>query len=179
MAVSERLDDGYLITQKGGPHVIFGRGNTCPDEAVAKFILDGTAPEVFECEGDTVGHYTPLLPESIDAFENAEAMFSAIESDLFYLPEYYWWDLVTDTDVGCAGGGVLTIAAGDTSDLFTLAECALIDGVVLSGEGSYDWEQDVFSLDVSNGSEDCSYRYRRSGEDYVVDDDCSSDPFPD
>lgn len=179
VAVSERLSEGHLITQNGGPHVIFGRGNACPDEAVTSFILDGTEPEDIECEGDTVGFYIPLLPERIDGFENAEAMFSAIESDLFYLPEYYWWDAVTDTAVGCALGGVLTISAGDTNDVFNLAGCGLIEGVVLSGEGSYDWEQDVFSLDVSNGSEDCSYRYRRTGEDYVVDDDCSSDSFPD
>ncbi len=178
VAVSQRLADGHLITQTGGPHVIFGRGNPCPDEAVTAFILDGSAPDESECEGDTVGFYVPLLPERIEAFETAEAMFGAIESDLFYLPEYYWWDTVTDTDVGCPLGGVLTIAAGDTNDVFTLAGCGLMEGVVLSGEGFYDWEQDVFGFDVSNGSEDCSYRYRRTGEDYVVDDDCASDPFP-
>lgn len=179
VAVAERLAEGHLIIQTGGPHVIFGRGNPCPDEAVTSFILDGTPPEETECEGETVGFYVPLLPASLLEFESAEMMMGAVESEISYLPEYYWWDTVTETDIGCNLGGTLTIAAGDLGDSITLDQCALMEGMVLSGEGSYDWEQDVFSLDVVNGSEECSYRYRRSGEDYVVDDDCPTDHLPD
>jgi pimeloyl-ACP methyl ester carboxylesterase len=178
VAVSERLEEGYLITQSGGPHVIFGRGNPCPDEVVTDFILDGTPPVENECDGETVGYYTPLLPTGIEVFETAEDMFDAIETDIYYLPEYYWWDTVSDTDVGCSSGGTITFSAGDNGDVITLDRCALMPGVTLTGDGSHDWEQDVFSLDVSNGTEDCLYRYRRSGEDYVVDDDCTGDHFP-
>ena len=39
VAVYGRLDDGYLITQQGGPHVIFGRGNACPDDIVTAFLV--------------------------------------------------------------------------------------------------------------------------------------------
>ena len=42
----------------------------------------------------------------------------AVESEISYLPEYYWWDTVTETDIGCNLGGTLTIAADDEVDGF-------------------------------------------------------------
>jgi pimeloyl-ACP methyl ester carboxylesterase len=178
VAVHERLDDGYLITQEGGPHVIFGRGNQCPDDAVTEFILSGAPPDETECGGDVVGYYVPLLPTGLDDFESAESMLDAVELEIAYLPEYYWWDTVTDTPIGCSLGGTITVSAGETTDLFALDDCSLMPGLTLQGDASYDWEKDVFTLDVVNGGPECAYRYRRAGDDYSVRDDCASDPFP-
>ncbi len=178
VAVSQRLDQGYLITQEGGPHVTFGRGNTCPDVAVTAFILDGTSPDETQCEGDVVGYYIALLPASLDGFDSAESMLDAIELEILYLPEYYWWDTVTETPIGCNLGGTITLSATDDGDRFVLESCALMDGLALSGEGSYNWDEDVFTLDVNDGSSACSYRYERAGEDYTVEDNCPSDPYP-
>ncbi|MBK9210928.1 MAG: alpha/beta hydrolase [Anaerolineales bacterium] len=35
--VFNRLSDGYLVTQDGGPHIIFGRGVSCVDDLVTDF----------------------------------------------------------------------------------------------------------------------------------------------
>jgi pimeloyl-ACP methyl ester carboxylesterase len=118
--VETRLDEGYLITKEGGPHVIFGRGNPCPDDSVTAFILSGAAPEEAVCEGDVVGYYIPLLPTSLDAFASAEAMLDSIEYEIFYMPEYYWWDTETDTPVGCNLGGTITFSAGVDGDIYTM-----------------------------------------------------------
>ncbi|MGH8872904.1 MAG: alpha/beta hydrolase [Acidimicrobiia bacterium] len=173
--VAARLEEGYLITRQGGPHVIFGRGNPCPDEQVTAFILDGTAPEVTECEGEVVGIYLPLLPLTFDEFDSAESMFDSVELEIFYLPEYYWWDTVTDTPVGCHQGGTITFTALEEADGFVFDECVLMEGLSLTGEGSYDWDEDVFILDVHLGTPGCVYSYQRSGEDYTVEADCPED----
>jgi pimeloyl-ACP methyl ester carboxylesterase len=175
--VSERLDEGYLISQQGGPHVIFGRGNECPDDPVTAFILEGTPPDVTECEGDVVGYYISLLPLSVDEFDSAETMFDSVEFEIFYMPEYYWWDTVTDTPVGCNQGGVITFTAHEETDGFLLEECAFMEGLTLTGEGSYNWDEDIFTLDVEVGSPDCLYSYERSGEEYTVEDNCPTDQF--
>ena len=175
--VSGRVEEGYLISQQGGPHVIFGRGNECPDDAVSGFILEGTAPEVTECEGDVVGYYITLLPLTIDEFDSAETMLDSVEFEIFYMPEYYWWDTVTDTPAGCNQGGVITFTVQEETDGFTLEECVFMEGLTLTGEGSYNWDEDIFTLDVQIGAADCHYSYERSGEEYTVEDNCPTDQF--
>ena len=150
--VSGRLEEGYLISQQGGPHVIFGRGNECPDDAVTGFILEGTAPEVTECEGDVVGYYITLLPISVDEFDSAETMLDSVEFEIFYMPEYYWWDTVTDTPAGCNQGGVITFTVQEETDGFILEECVFMEGLTLTGDGSYNWDEDIFTLDVQIGA---------------------------
>jgi pimeloyl-ACP methyl ester carboxylesterase len=177
VSVAERLEDGHLISQSGGPHVIFGRGNPCPDEVVTSFIIDGTPPDESVCEGEVVGYYIPLLPLSLDEFDSAESMLDAIEFEISYMPEYYWWDFVTDTPVGCNQGGTITLTATDAGDGFVLEDCAFMDGLVLSGDGSYNYDEDLFVLDVRIGSEDCAYLYQRAGVEVTVDDSCPGDQF--
>ena len=175
--VSERLEEGHLISQQGGPHVIFGRGNECPDVPVTAFILEGTRPDTAECDGETVGYYISLLPLTIGEFDSAETMFDSVEFEIFYMPEYYWWDTVTDSPAGCNQGGVITFTAQEETDGFILDECVFMDGLTLTGEGSYNWDEDVFTLGVQVGAADCRYSYQRSGEDYTVEDNCPSDQF--
>lgn len=69
-AVYSRLEDGYLITTQGGAHVIFGRGDACPDEIVTAFLVDGTRPEEREimCEGIMFTPYEPVAPRDAAAF---------------------------------------------------------------------------------------------------------------
>ncbi len=175
--VGGRLDDGYVISQQGGSHVVFGRGNECPDEAVTRFIIEGTPPDIDGCEGEVVGYYIRLLPVSITEFDSAETMFDSIEFDLFYLPEYYWWDTVTETPVGCNHGGVVTFVGGDGKDTYHFDGCVFMEGVTLTGEGSYHWDEDVFNLEVQVNSPDCRYSYERAGEEYAVEDGCPIDAF--
>jgi hypothetical protein len=177
-AVAERLDQGHLIVQEGGPHVIFGYGNECPDDQVNAFVLDGTVPEEgIVCDGVLMTDYVPLIPESVSEFGDAEEMFDAVETELNYLPEYLWWDGVSEDGAGCSGGGAIGFSSDDTSYLFDFQQCGLTDGLVIDGTGSYDPENDVFDLDVSVGDPSCHYTYNRSGDFASFDDECEADPF--
>lgn len=177
VSVADRLSESYLIVQEGGPHVIFGRGQPCPDESVTAFILEGTPPEETECAGDVVGYYIPLLPPTMETFVSAEAMLDAVDYEISYLPEYYWWDTVTETPVGCNQGGIIIFSATDDGDRYLLENCAFMEGLVLSGEGTYDYDADILTLDVYNGTPECAYRYHRVGFDITVEDDCDGDRF--
>jgi pimeloyl-ACP methyl ester carboxylesterase len=176
-SVWARLDDGFLLTQGGGPHVIFGRGNPCPDEDTTAFILDGTTPTVSTCEGVVTDPYLPLIPASVDEFEDAEAMFDAVEWEITYLPEYYYWDEVEDSGGGCNLGGSVAFLVTDVGYGLEFADCALTVGLVLNGTGGYDFDTDTFTLEVTIGSPECAYKYERAGADVSVEDSCPSDAF--
>jgi pimeloyl-ACP methyl ester carboxylesterase len=169
ISVYEHLDDGYLITQQGGPHVIFGRGNACPDDIVTAFLVRGKRPSAREtvCEGVVADEYVPLAPRKAAEFEDSLAAFDSAETELYYTPEYYYWDGVTPTSIGCpSGGGTLTFEADDVSTIFTIDQCAFTQGWKMTGTGSYDADLDRFVLEVKvNG---VKYTYVREGDDAQV-----------
>jgi pimeloyl-ACP methyl ester carboxylesterase len=149
--VYARLADGYLVTAQGGPHVIFGRGNPCPDDLVTRFLVEGVVPTRREssCPGRLVDAYVGLAPRSAGGFRSLRAALSSAETELSYLPEHYYWDGVTPARVGCpAGGGTLRMAGADFGERFVLRDCGFTRGVVMSGRGSYDYGLDRFVFDV-------------------------------
>jgi len=168
VSVHGRLDDGHLMSKEGGPHIIFGWGEPCPDEEVTAFIIDGTPPTTEMCEGEVIGPYQPLFPTETP--EDVEVLLDLIEWELTYFPEYYYWDGFTDTSVGCDAGGVMTFVATDVGNDFSFDECGLSDWFAMSGTGSYDWENDIFTLDIVSAG--CVYTYERSGEDYATTQEC-------
>jgi hypothetical protein len=149
--VYEELADGYLVTTRGGPHIIFGRDNACPDELVTRFLVNGTRPPKREttCAGRLVDAYVPLAPLDARGFRSLRAALSSAETELSYLPEYYYWDAVTPTAVGCpAGGGTLRMTATADGERYRLRDCGFTRGVLMTGRGSYDYDRDRFVFDV-------------------------------
>ncbi len=61
-AVFERLADGYLLTTRGGAHVMWGRGNDCVDGTYRRFFVARQAPAERRtfCAHVTVDAYSPL-----------------------------------------------------------------------------------------------------------------------
>lgn len=166
--VHSRLDEGYIMSKDGGPHVIFGWGESCPDEEVTAFILDGTPPETEMCDGVVVGDYVPLFPESHP--EDSEDLLDLVEWEVSYHPDYYYWDGLTDTSLGCYNGGTWSMTAGDAGDEFAFDDCELAAGLVLDGTGGYNWDEDVFTLEVTIAG--CDHVYSRAGEGYTLESSC-------
>ena len=75
--VYQHLADGYLITQTGGPHVIFGRGNDCPDALVTDFLVNDVVPADREtvCDGFVMDDYVQISPRLAGAFKIASKRF--------------------------------------------------------------------------------------------------------
>ena len=168
-SVFSNLADGYLITETGGPHVIFGVGVSCVDDLVTAFLVEDRVPAQREttCEGQVISEFLPLAP--LDAAEFADPLeaLSSVDDEIFYLPEYYYWDLTTPTAVGCPFGGSLSFESSEAGENLAFKGCAFSDGFVMSGRGVYDYNAGLFLLAVAvTGLEEGALIYTRDA-DYV------------
>lgn len=167
--VYHHLQNGYLITETGGPHVIFGWGHACPDDIVTAFLVKDKLPDQREttCDGIVADDYVPLSPTNAKQFDKPLDAFRAADTEIYYLPEFYYWDSATDTSVGCPLGGTLSFTVGQSADAdFALKQCAFAKGWAMTGTGSYDSGKDKTVLNVKvNGTD---YKYVRQGDNAKV-----------
>jgi hypothetical protein len=167
ISVYQRLDDGYLVTQRGGPHVIFGRGNACLDDLVTAFLVGSQVPEQreTECAGVVADEYVPLAPPNASAFESPRDALASAETEITYLPEYYYWDGVEPTSAGCTSGGTLGFEPDGAKHTFTLRVCTFARNFTLTGTGSYHPDRDRFVWEVTlTGRWQCDLQYVRTGD---------------
>jgi pimeloyl-ACP methyl ester carboxylesterase len=171
VSVYESLSDGHLMTQNGGPHVIFGRGNECPDVDVSAFIVEGTVVDDVTCEGFPVAEFVSLFPGTADQVESAEDFFWAVENETYYLPEFYYWDGYGESAAGCPYGGSILFTGTDVGYEYEFDECGLASDAVIDGTATWDVDADVFAFETVtiNG---CSTSYRREGEDVATEPRC-------
>ncbi|MDZ4131861.1 MAG: alpha/beta fold hydrolase [Dethiobacteria bacterium] len=150
LAVFNSLADGYLITQEGGPHVIYGRDNPCIDDLVTTFLVGDRMPAQrrITCQGSVIDDFVPLAPRRAAAFSTLLQAIASAADEIYYLPEYYYWDLVTPVSVGCPYGGTFSFAPSATGEIFTLDACSFSEGLMLTGVGAYDYDTAVFTLEV-------------------------------
>lgn len=153
ISVYQHLADGYMVTEEGGPHVIFnwGSSSSCPDALVTAFLVNGKLPDQREttCYGVVTRAYVTLAPSNAADFENPLEALDTVYIEIYYLPEYYYWDVETPTSVGCPYGGTLAFEPSDVGESFTLTGCAFSQGFIMTGTGVYNYEEDEFSLDVA------------------------------
>jgi hypothetical protein len=111
--IMDHLTDGYLAVEQGGPHVIFGWGNTCVDEPVTAYLVEDTLPSQREtsCDGVVIDPYVPLPPKEATGFADPLEGMASFDTEIQSIPEYYYWDGETPSGVGCTFGGDCCIRA--------------------------------------------------------------------
>ncbi len=146
-----RLSDGYLVVQPGGPHVIFGRGNACPDDLITAFLVDGTRPDARRttCAPEHVDPYVPVPKRHVGQYHTALAALSATDDEIVNAGDYAIWDGVDPLRYGCARGGWIRYTTTDAGYGLTLHACAFTAGLALSGHGLIDAETGALRLSVS------------------------------
>jgi hypothetical protein len=162
-----RLSDGYLVTETGGPHVIFGWGVSCVDDLVTAFLVEDQLPERrTSCEGEVTRAFVPLAPLHAEQFEDPLAAMRSVDNEIYYLPEYYYWDVTTPTSIGCPFGGNLGFEPSDDGESFTFSNCAFTDDFVMTGSGSYNYDDGRFTIEVEvTGLEEGILTYWRDADD--------------
>jgi pimeloyl-ACP methyl ester carboxylesterase len=180
--VYQHLADGYLITTEGGSHVTFGYGNECPDALVTDFLVNDAVPAEREtvCEGQVVDPYVPVAPANAKAFSDPAEAFSAMETEIFYLPEFFYWDGYTPTSVGCTYGGTLEFQTNDdgTKYLYKLNRCELTANFSVTGPAAYNLEKDRFVLYAkTTGRWACDIKYVRTGDNVDISGKCNTKNF--
>lgn len=176
-SVYSRLQNGFLITQQGGPHVIFGWGNACPDNIVTQFLVNNRMPakRVTNCAGVTVEEYVPIAPTNAAEFTDLLEALSWTETEMAYLPEYYYWDGFTPTQTGCPLGGTFAFDTDGVRYLYTLNECSFAKDFVMTGTGSYNPNNDRFALNLSvQGRWTCDLSYLRRGARTTLNSNCDT-----
>lgn len=149
-AVFAALDDGFLIFKTGGPHIIFAWGDDCVDDLVTDYLVLDQPPDERQtkCEGVVAYEFVPLAEADASVYEDPLQALSAVDDEIYYLPEYYYWDVETPTSVGCPFGGALSFEAVEDGEEFTLHQCAFSKGFVMTGNGFYSYDEETFSLEV-------------------------------
>ena len=166
-AVFSNLTNGYMVTETGGPHVIFGWGVECVDTLIADFLVDGTLPADREtvCEGVVADAFIPLARANAADYASPLEVIAAVENEIFYLPEYYYMSSTTARAIACPYGGTFAFDSDSAGDLFTFTDCSFSNGFAMTGSGSYTYEDGVFSLEVNvTGLKEGSLTYTRDSE---------------
>jgi pimeloyl-ACP methyl ester carboxylesterase len=138
-AVFDHAENAYLVTMKGGDHVIWGRGFICPDEIAFNLLFDGTEPEAREqiCEENFIGEYTRLTLTEQDAAAEPFALARAVQAEIEQSPEIYGWDGGEPMGVGCDFGGSITVSAGEAGTEYAFSKCAWWPNLLLDGTGTH------------------------------------------
>jgi len=152
-AVFDRIENGYMITQEGGPHVIFGRELACPDQTIIAAMLGGTLPEAREqyCATDPVANYEPVTLLDPQDRDDPFAIARAVETEIALSPELYYWDGWDPLSVGCDYGGSIDATSTDTAYVYAFRNCALWPQLVLNGTFTNEEtdEESSYALDAT------------------------------
>ncbi len=149
-AILDNAKNSYMVAMQNGPHVIWGRGLSCPDEIVFALMFDGTPPEDKEqvCRQDLIGSYTPLTLTDAAAADDAFQVARAVEIETAQSPELANWDGGDPVPVGCSFGGVVEVSAAEEGTAYTFSKCAWWRDLVLDGGGTQ-IEEGALTLDLA------------------------------
>ncbi len=160
-----RLNDAYLIVQPGGPHVIFGRGNACPDDIVTAFLAEGQLPAQRRtfCDWAGVDPYVPIPAAAVTRSSDPLDAMAAVDDEINNNGDYWNWDGTGSLRYGCLDGGWIAYVARDAVTDLKLHGCAFSTGLPLSGSGVLDATNGTFSLTVT-GPGGTSLAYSRDAD---------------
>ena len=133
--IFSHLDDGYLIVQPGGPHIIFGRGSPCPDDLITAYLVAGQRPAHRQITCDAVGPdpYVRIPAASIDDYAGPRAAMRRVDDQLNYDADYWSWDGLGQLAEGCLQGGAVRYHAYAKGYRVALSELRHDGGLAADG----------------------------------------------
>ena len=164
-------DNAYLIVKPGGPHIIFGRGESCPDDIVTAFLEDGTLPSSRRtvCPGDVADDYVPLPPLISTEYPSSRAALKSADDEIVTAVDYLSWDGTQPLSTGCRFGGTITYTPTGHGHDLKLDACSWSRGLGLTGTGIIDDDAGTLSLKVSQaGAEGRTVRYERDAKGRIT-----------
>jgi pimeloyl-ACP methyl ester carboxylesterase len=154
-------ENARMLVVPGGPHVIWGRGESCPDYPVQHFIVLGEIPEPRRriCEGDVADHYERLPAQDISDYEDGllEA-WRELDREIHTSADYWYWDGEGPLKVGCRLGGTIRYTPAANGIDLDVEGCSFVHGLVFTGTGRMDDDERVFTLNVIPNANPDLYR---------------------
>jgi pimeloyl-ACP methyl ester carboxylesterase len=147
--VFETVRNGFMITTRAGGHVNFGGVLPCPDQFIVDFIASGTLPPEREyiCDGDYFDDYVPLQTKVASEYTSALELMEDVTVEIVHQPEFLQVMQGEAVSVGCRYGG--TMYASPNPAALSFAGCELIEGVALTGRGTYSGGETLATGDVT------------------------------
>ncbi len=144
--VFERVRNGFMITTRAGGHVNFG-GLPCPDQFLVDFIVDGLLPVEREyiCDGDYFEDYAPLQTKAAGDYTSALDLMQDLSTEMVHQPEFVQVIFGEPVSIGCRYGGTMYASF----DALNFAACELIDGVAMTGGGTYQSGETLATGDIT------------------------------
>jgi len=136
MRIYGRLTNAYFYVQTGGPHVIFGRGLACPDDAISAFLADGSLPttRITVCSGSVADPYVANPLPKASGYHSARQFAASVEQQLLNTDDYnYRYDYETPMASGCDFGGSMTYRPVSGGTGVVLHGCTLTRGLPMTG----------------------------------------------
>jgi pimeloyl-ACP methyl ester carboxylesterase len=153
-AVYERLADASMVSVRGGPHVVYGWGETCIDDVVTRWLVDGDVPEpgVRYCDQTVLDPFrvvdNPGRYEPGDAHGVAWGVIAAVESAAMTSG----WQEDGSVRLGCSHGGTMTLRplSGDGyARRYRLEGCSIWPDVAVTGLAIYRDTDDEWGWDMT------------------------------
>ena len=88
------------------------------------------------------------VPEKASDYDNLLDLFRAIDDEILYQPEYFYSSFEEDTSVACTYGGSFTFGPSASGENLTFQDCAYIQGFVLNGSGTYDYNSGLYTIEA-------------------------------
>jgi pimeloyl-ACP methyl ester carboxylesterase len=153
MRLFGRLKDAYLLEAIGGDHVIFGRGDECPDRIITDYLVSGILPatRVTACPNQIIDEYVPNARARAGDYRDALALMASMEAQITSSDDYTYRLDADPITMGCSFGGTLTYRPVDSGTLLTLKSCAFTRGARMTGAGRIDDDAGTFRLTVRLG----------------------------
>ncbi len=153
MRLYGRLPNAYLFEALGGDHVIFGRGDACPDKPITDYLVTGTLPatRVTTCPNDVIDPYVPNAKPRAADYRDALALMTAMESQITNTDDYTYRVDQDPITMGCNLGGTLTYTPVSGGTALTLDRCVFTRGAAMTGSGKIDDDAGTFRLAVHLG----------------------------
>ena len=136
-SVFDHVRNGYGVFMKNGPHVLWGRGNACPDRIMDKLLFEGVLPKAREmhCAQDFLSGYTPISlthPRRAAPLSLARAMETELQQSIGLSN----WSGSSPVSVGCNRGGTISAtSADDGTTAYVFHGCSFWQGIVMDGTG--------------------------------------------
>ena len=165
MRIYSRLGDAYFIQTVGGPHVIFGWGETCPDEVIGDYLGSGTLPSVrvLTCEGAVSDDFVPTAARQVGDYEDGLDFATSLDDQIFYSNDYQYRYEDEALTMGCDFGGTVMYTPSDAGTDVQLSSCAFTPGAAVTGTGASDDEAGTFVLDVTGEGDRLHYERDAEG----------------
>ncbi len=151
MRIFARLQDAYFIEAIGGAHVIFGRGDACPDQLITDFLANGTRPaaRVTSCPNAVADDYVANARPKATDYRDALALMSSMDDQITSTDDYNYRLDKEPITMGCDFGGTLRYGPVTGGTQLTLRACAFTQGAALTGTGRIDDDAGTLSLSVT------------------------------